>query len=189
MTSIFERLHNGERIDMRSPEYQKVITELHRADTALFKLNRQLPRTAAQAAAWDDLFAGHAPAGVGFMAPLQIDFPKQVRFGRNVFINHHLTMMSIGGITIGNNVQIGPNVTLATDNHDLQNHNILACQPINIQDNAWLGANATILPGVTVGKNAVIAAGAVVTKDVPANTVVAGTPARVIRRLNSEEEG
>lgn len=92
--------------------------------------------------------------------------------------------MSIAGITLGDNVQIGPNVTIATDNHDLKDHYILKCRPVTINNNAWIGANATILPGVTVGENAVIGAGSVVTKDVPANTVVAGNPARVIRTLD-----
>lgn len=106
-----------------------------------------------------------------------------MQFGHGIFINHHLTVMSIAGITIEDNVQIGPNVTLVTDNHDLQHHTILKCQPITIKQNAWLGANVTILSGVTVGKNAIVAAGAVVTKDVPDNTVVAGTPARVLKTL------
>lgn len=180
---VFEKLRRGQKVDMRSPEYRVAIDELHRADTALYQLNHSAPRTADQAQAWDNLFAGHAPQEVGYMAPLQIDFPRQVRFGKGIFINHHLTMMSLGGITIADNVQIGPNVTLVTDNHDLRHHHILQCKPIKLQQNAWIGANALILPGVTVGANAVVAAGAVVTKDVPANTVVAGNPARVIRKL------
>lgn len=183
MSKVFQQLRDGQPIDMRSLQYQEVIHELHRADLALYKLNHTEPRSRQQKMAWNELFDGHAPVGVGVMMPVQIDFPKQMKFGHGVFINHHFTAMAIGGITIGDNVQIGPNVTMATDNHDLVNHHLLKCRPIFIQDNVWIGANATIVPGVTVSKNSVIAAGAVVTRDVPANTVVAGTPARVIRKL------
>lgn len=183
MADVFEKLRRGQKVDMRSSEYRAAIEELHRADSALYQLNHSAPRTESQEKAWENLFAGNAPHGVGYMTPLQIDFPQQVSFGNNIFINHHLTMMSLGGITIADNVQIGPNVTMVTDNHDLRHHQILQCKPINLQENAWIGANALILPGVTIGENAVVAAGAVVTRDVPANVVVAGTPAKVIRKL------
>lgn len=185
MSDVFTKLRAGQPVDMTSPEYRPVISELHRADSALYYLNHTAPRTPAQQAAWQELFDGQAPAGVAYMTPLQIDFPRQMTFGQRIFINHHFTAMSIGGIDLGNDVQIGPNVTMVTDNHDFANHYVLRCQSIKIEDNAWIGANVTIVPGVTVGKNAIIAAGAVVTKDVPANTVVAGTPARVIKHIKS----
>lgn len=183
MNDIFTRIHNSEKVSMLDPEYREVIDELNRADTALFHLNQAEPRTEEQNKAWKDFFDGKAPENVGYFTPIQIDFPKQVTFGKNVFLNHHLTMMSIAGITLGDNVQIGPNVTLATDNHDLQDRYVLECKPITIKNNVWIGTNATILPGVTVGENAVIAAGAVVTKDVPANTIVAGVPAKVVKEI------
>ena len=108
-------------------------------------------------------------------------------FGKNVFINHSFTAMSIGGIELGDNVQIGPHVTIVTDNHDLKNRYVLRCRGVRIGANAWIGAGATIMPGVTVGENAVIAGGAVVTKDVPANAIVGGNPARVIRYIEENE--
>ncbi len=188
MTDIFTRIHNGEKVNMLDPDYKEVVQELHRADTALFHLNHAEPRSEKQSKAWDELFDRKVPENIGYFTPIQIDFPKQVKFGKNVFLNHHLTMMSIAGITLGNNVQIGPNVTLVTDNHDLKNHYILQCKPIVISDNAWIGANVTVLPGVTIGENAVIAAGAVVTKDVPANAIAAGVPAAVIRKLDEEDK-
>ena len=119
--------------------------------------------------------------------PVQIDFPKQMTFGEHVFINHSFTAMSVGGIYLGDRVQIGPHVTIVTDNHDFANRNVLICKPVKIGNGVWIGANVTILPGVTVGENAVIAAGAVVTKDVPANSIVGGNPARVIRMLKNDE--
>lgn len=187
MTNIFEKIRDGQPVDMLSDAYRPAVDELNRADTALFKLNHTQPRTKEQQLAWQDLFEGQASDGVSYMTPIQIDFPHQMTFGKRIFINHHFTAMSIGGITIGNEVQIGPNVTMATDNHDFAHRTILQCQPIVIKDNAWIGANVTIVPGVTVGKNAVIAAGAVVTKDVPDDTIVGGSPARVIKHLESGE--
>ena len=91
--------------------------------------------------------------------------------------------MAIGGIEIGNSVQIGPHVTIVTDNHDLKDRYVLRCRGVRIEDKVWIGAGATIMPGVTVGRNAVIAGGAVVTKDVPENAIVGGNPAKVIRYL------
>ena len=105
-----------------------------------------------------------------------------VKIGKNVIINHSLTCMSRGGIEIEDDVMIGPEVTLLTANHDFADHWVLLCGKIHIKKNAWIGARAVILPGITVGENAVVAAGAVVTKDVEANTVVGGNPARVIRK-------
>ena len=91
----------------------------------------------------------------------------------------------MGGITIEDDVLIGPKVNLITENHPVEpaNRKVLVVKPIVIKRNAWISAGATILPGVTVGENAVVAAGAVVTKDVPANTVVGGIPAKVIKTI------
>ena len=184
MTDIFEKIHNGDPVNMTSPDYRPVADELERADRALYDLNHTKRHTEEQAAAWNALFEGNAPQDVGYFTPLQIDFPKNVHFGKGDFFNHHLTMMSIAGITLGDNVQLGPNVTMVTDNHDLHNHLILRCKPITLEDNVWVGANVTILPGVTIGNNAIIGAASVVTKDIPANSIVVGNPARVIKHLD-----
>ena len=92
-------------------------------------------------------------------------------------------MMSRGGISIEDDVLIAANVQLISNNHDLHDRALLVCKPVRICRNAWIGAGATILPGVMVGENAVVAAGAVVTKDVEPNTIVGGNPARLIRRI------
>ncbi len=120
--------------------------------------------------------------------PFTTDCGKNLKIGENVFINAGCRFQDQGGITIGDGTLIGHNVVLATINHDLdpahRNDNLPA--PIVIGKNVWIGANATVLPGVTIGDNAVIAAGAVVTKDVPADVVVGGVPAKVIRHIEHD---
>ncbi|MBE6018216.1 MAG: sugar O-acetyltransferase [Lachnospiraceae bacterium] len=180
---IFKKLRDGEPVDMMAEEYRPAIRELMRADKALFHLNHAEPGSEEQKEAFNELFDGEKPDDLGILTPTQIDFPKQIIFGKNVFINHSFTAMSIGGIEIGDNVQIGPHVTIVTDNHDLENRYALKCKKVIIGDNVWIGAGVCIMPGVHVGDNAVIAGGAVVTKDVPANSVVGGNPAKVIKML------
>lgn len=117
--------------------------------------------------------------------PFYTNFGRRITLGKNVFINHACSFLDIGGITIEDDVLIGPKVNLITENHSLDpaDRQALLLNPIIIKRNAWIGAAATILPGVTVGENAVVAAGAVVSKDVPANTVVGGIPARHIKNI------
>lgn len=106
-----------------------------------------------------------------------------VTIGRNVIIMPGCLMMSAGGITIDDNAMIAANVQLISNNHDLYERQVITCRPIHIGKHAWIGAGATILPGVTVGDNAVVGAASVVTKDVPADTIVAGNPAKIIKRI------
>ncbi len=117
--------------------------------------------------------------------PFHTDCGKNIKVGKNVFINACCKFQDQGGIEIGNGVLIGHNVTLATLNHDERpdfRQNIYP-KPIKIGDNVWIGSNATILQGVTIGNGAIIGAHAVVTKDVPENTIVAGIPAKIIRKI------
>jgi len=119
-------------------------------------------------------------------APFYTNFGRFTQIGRNVFINHACSFLDMGGITIEDHVLLGPKVNLITENHPLDpaDRRSLICKPIVIKRNAWIGAAATILPGVTVGENAVVAAGAVVAKDVPANTIVGGVPAKIIKAIS-----
>ena len=120
--------------------------------------------------------------------PFYTDCGKNIVVGKNVFINACCKFQDQGGITIGNGVLIGHNVTLATLNHDERpqfRQNIYP-KPIKIGDNVWIGSNATILQGVTIGDGAIIGANAVVTKDVPENTIVAGVPAKIIRKVGEQ---
>jgi acetyltransferase-like isoleucine patch superfamily enzyme len=122
---------------------------------------------------------------VTVFTPLYINCGKYITIGQNVFINFDCTFLALGGITIEDDVLIGPKVSLVTENHPLdpEQRKGLIGKPIRIRKNAWIGANATILPGVTIGENAVVAAGAVVSKDVPDNTIVGGIPAKFIKNV------
>lgn len=117
--------------------------------------------------------------------PFYTNFGQHTQIGKNVFINHACSFLDMGGITIEDDVQIGPRVNLITENHpvDPSRRKDLDLRSILIKRNAWIGAGATILPGVTVGENAIVAAGAVVNRDVPDNTIVGGVPAKVIRAI------
>ena len=117
--------------------------------------------------------------------PFYTDYGKNISVGENVFINSGCCFQDQGGITIGNNVLIGQQVVIATLNHELtasRRANMIPAS-VKIGNNVWIGAHATILAGVTIGDNSVVAAGAVVNKDVPANVVVAGVPAKVIKNI------
>lgn len=117
--------------------------------------------------------------------PFYTNFGRNINLGKNVFINHACSFLDIGGITIEDDVMIGPRVNLTSENHPLDPYDRKTVLPahIHIKRNAWIGAGATILPGITVGENAVVAAGALVNRDVPPNTVVAGVPAKVIKEI------
>ena len=130
---------------------------------------------------------GAVGEGTDIRPPLFVDYGKYIRIGARTFINFNFTALDVAPITIGDDVQIGPNVQLLTPTHPVEpgprRDKLEAAQPITIGNNVWIGGGAIILPGVTVGENSVIGAGAVVTKDVPANVVAVGNPARVIRSI------
>ncbi len=132
-----------------------------------------------------ELFGYRVPQSLRVFPPFYADFGKNITVGENVFINACCHFQDHGGVTIGDGCQIGHNVVFATLNHGLapENRSYTYPAPILLGKNVWVGSNATILQGVTIGDNAVIAAGAVVTKDVAANTVVGGVPARFIKRI------
>lgn len=125
------------------------------------------------------------PVDEGFMLfpPFTTDCGKNINLGKNVFINSGCRFQDQGGIFIGDDVLVGHNVIIATLNHGFkpENRADLIPAPVRIGNKAWIGSGSIILPGITIGENAVVAAGSIVAKDVPANTVVAGNPARILR--------
>ncbi|KMK95201.1 DapH/DapD/GlmU-related protein [Rossellomorea marisflavi] len=122
--------------------------------------------------------------------PFYTDFGKNISIGKDVFFNTGCSFQDRGGIHIGDGSLIGMNVNIATLNHglDMKTRNTTYASPVTIGKSVWIGSGATILPGVTIGDRAVVAAGAVVTKDVPEGTVVAGVPAKVVKTIEEESE-
>jgi acetyltransferase-like isoleucine patch superfamily enzyme len=118
--------------------------------------------------------------------PFNTDCGKNIHIGENVFINSGCKMQDQGGIYIGDDVLIGHNACLLTINHDFDpdSRADMHPAPIHIENKAWLGSNVTVLPGVTIGEGAIVAAGAVVTKDVEAGTIVGGVPAKFIKNVD-----
>ena len=125
----------------------------------------------------------------GLFPPFHTDCGKNIHIGKNVFINMGCKFQDQGGIYLGDGALIGHNVVLATLNHakSPKDRSSMLPAPIRIGKHVWIGSNATVLPGVTIGDGAIVAAGAVVTHDVPENTIVGGVPARILRHLSEEE--
>ena len=182
---IFEKLRSGADVDMASPDYAAAIQHMTDCANICFKINTTAPVPALVRPLEDELFNGRLNPTSYLMPPFQIDYACQMTIGKGVFVNHSLTCMAAGGITIDDGAMIGPNVRIVTDNHDFGNRMVLRCKPVHIGRNAWIGVGAIILSGVTVGENAVVAAGAVVTKDVAPNTIVGGNPAKFIKSISA----
>lgn len=136
-----------------------------------------------------ELIGQQLDARFHLIPPFYTDCGRNIRVGQRVFLNQHCTLYSLAEITIGDDVLIGPNVSLVTSEHPIapsQRTAYLTGRPIVIEQGVWIAAGATIIGGVTVGENSVVAAGSVVTRDVPANTLVGGNPARVIRSIEGD---
>ncbi|MFF8691798.1 DapH/DapD/GlmU-related protein [Streptomyces sp. NPDC015144] len=133
------------------------------------------------------VFGGPLPESVVIYPPFFTEYGLDTTFGENVFVNQGCTFMDKGSIRIGSGVMIAPKVSLITGGHPLplaERRQYLSFAPIVIEDDVWIGTSAVITQGVTIGAGAVVAAGAVVTRDVPAGTMVAGVPARVVKEID-----
>jgi acetyltransferase-like isoleucine patch superfamily enzyme len=181
---IFERLRNGETIPSNNPEAYKLREASFATKKLLVQLNNSSD-TAEIRHLLSQITASEIDESVAVFTPLYINYGKNTKIGKNVFINFDCVFLDLGGITIEDNVLIAPKVSLLSEGHPVSPNERGSLVPghIHIRKNVWIGAGATILPGVTVGENAVVAAGAVVSKDVPANTIVGGIPARHIKNI------
>lgn len=182
-TDIFERLKSGELVPLDDPEFYKVDEVVNR--TLFLSSAMNTARSTGEIREkLSEIIGAHIDQSTVIFAPFYTNFGRFINMGRQVFINHACSFLDMGGITLEDHVLIGPKVNLITENHPLDpaSRRGMVCAPILIRRKAWIGAGATILPGVTVGENAVVAAGAVVSKNVPDNTVVGGIPAKVIKQ-------
>lgn len=183
-TDIFMRLRNGEIIQPTDQQAYKLREASYNTKKLLVQMNNS-----SDPAEIRDLLSqitdSEIDESVAVFTPLYINYGKHTKIGKNVFINFDCTFLDLGGITIEDNVLIAPKVSLLSEGHPVspENRQSLVVGPIHIKKNAWIGANATILPGVTIGQNAIIAAGAVVSKDVPDNAIVGGIPAKILKQL------
>lgn len=180
---IFARLRNGETIMPDDPEIHKLLEASYQVKKQLIQLNTSTEPNEILKILSE--IVGEKLENVAVFTPIYINYGKHLNIGKNVFINFDCTFLTLGGITIEDDVLIGPKVSLITENHPLepQYRKGLIGKSILIKKNAWIGADATILPGVTIGENAVVAAGAVVSQDVPDNVVVGGIPAKIIKTI------
>jgi acetyltransferase-like isoleucine patch superfamily enzyme len=183
---IFERLLAGETILHNDPQMGRLREEPFAVKKLLIQMNNSSDPD--ETIELLSRILDKELQNLAVFTPLYINYGKNIHIGKNVFINFDCTFLALGGIIIEDDVLIGPKVSLITENHPLnpQERKGLTGKSIHIKENAWIGANATILPGVTIGKNAVVAAGAVVSKDVPDNTVVGGIPAKLIKVLEDD---
>lgn len=173
------------RVDMRIPDPENRAENV-RAAQVMYQLNHTMPFTEEYNGLLKELFGENLGQNSYVAAPINGACVSTVKIGNGVFINSNLLAMARGGITIEDGVQIAANVQLISNNHDPYDLSILTCKPVLIKEAAWIGAGATILPGVCVGKHAVVGAASVVTKDVPDYAVVVGNPAKVIKYLDAD---
>ena len=180
--NIFDRMRAGEAIRKDDPEYDKFQEAVARTIRLSVALNTSTDINLVRERL-SEITGTNIDESTTIFPPFYTNFGRFITLGKNVFINHACSFLDMGGITIEDGVMIGPHVNLTSETHPLNpnERETVIPKPILIRRNAWIGAAATILPGVTIGENAVIAAGAVVSRDVPANAVVAGVPAKVVK--------
>lgn len=181
---IFDRMKAGEAIRKDDPEYdkfQQAVAQTIRLSAAL-NASTDIDQVRERLS---EITGTNIDASTIIFPPFYTNFGRFITLGKNVFINHACSFLDMGGITIEDNVMIGPRVNLTSETHPLDPNERETVIPkqIVIRRNAWIGASATILPGVTIGENAIVAAGAVVSRDVPANAIVAGIPAKVVKTI------
>lgn len=174
------------RIDLRQKNDARSAESLRTAK-AVYKFNNTEPYTEESMKAMREIFTGGMGERSFVNAPVFLNIGENIHIGSNVVIMPYFRCMSAGEVFIDDDVRIAMNVSVITNNHDFYERDVLTVKDVHIGRNAWIGAGATILPGVTVGENAIVGAASVVTKDVAPNTVVVGNPAKVIKVLDAEK--
>lgn len=183
-TDVLERMLQGKPIQLDDPEYYVVRNVVAKTIELSAKLNKSTNVEQVRELL-SKIINIKLDNSITVFPPFYTNFGRFITIGKNVFINHACSFLDMGGIVIEDDVLIGPRVNLVTENHPFEpsDRKALVTRSIVIKKNAWLGAGVTILPGVTVGENSIVAAGAVVSKDVPDNVVVGGVPAKYIKAI------
>lgn len=185
---LTERMLKKSVIKNTDPDFNEICEEVENTRRLVCELNNS-PHTDDEARKLlEEIWGQKLDSSVRVFPPFYTAFGKLTKIGKNVFINFGCTFLDQGSITIEDDVFIAPDVKITTEAHPENpegRHNLLI-KPVVIKQNAWIGANAVILPGVIIGKNAIVGAGAVVTKDVEDNAVVAGVPAKFIRKIKEK---
>lgn len=186
---MFDVLHNGE---LYLPDDPAILQEQRERMELLYEYNATRPSQTEERADLLRRMLAEVGEGCYVEPPFYANFGgAHVHFGDHVYVNFHLTAVDDTHIYVGDRTMIGPNVTLASATHPtdpaLRAQGYQYNRPVRIGRNCWIGAGAIVLPGVSIGDNTVIGAGSVVTRDIPANAVAVGNPARVIRRLEKEK--
>lgn len=191
MNDIFSKDLSGEMVSPNESGYDMLIDEIFRTMEKAQELATVSIRDQKRVhELMGEILDKHLPDSTFVLPPLYIDYGKPVTIGERCFIQQCCTFFGRGGIDIGNDVFIGPKVNLITINHDVNPNNRSATygRRIVIEDKVWIGINSTILPGVRIGYGAIVGAGSVVTKDVEPMTVVAGNPARFIKKIEANDK-
>lgn len=179
--SMLERMQAGDLYQADDPAISELATGAHERMAAY---NASAPGDPAARRSLLVALLGEVGDDTELRPPLYIDYGTNIRVGARTFANFGLVALDVAAITIGDDVQIGPNVQLLTPTHPVEpgprRDKWEAAKPITIGDNVWLGGGAIVLPGVSIGDNTVVGAGAVVTKDLPADVIAVGNPAKVI---------
>lgn len=193
----WDRMVSGK---LYNPSRPDVVKKHFKGMSLCEKFNRiPLKRIRAKQRTLEKLIPSAKGKNLGVFAPFYCEYGVNIHVGEECFVNYNCTFLDVSPITLGNGVWVGANVTMATPNHPLiaeerlnadypdGRHDLEFSDPITIKDGCWICSSSTICGGVTIGENSVVAAGSVVTRDVPPNSLVAGVPARVIRQIDSND--
>ncbi|MCV2485057.1 sugar O-acetyltransferase [Flavobacterium sp. SH_e] len=181
---IFKQLLNGETISSSNNQAHRLLEESFATKKMLLLLNNTADPSEIRSIL-SEITNSQIDKSTTVFTPIHINYGKNTKIGKNVFINFDCTFLDLGGITIEDNVLIAPRVNIISEGHPISSQTRKSLVPgaVRIKKNAWIGTAATILSGVTVGENSIVAAGAVVAKDVPDNTIVGGIPAKIIKAI------
>lgn len=190
MNEIFERDLNGEIVSPNDQGYDELIADIFDTMKTATEMNTGYKTPAEVHEYMKRILGKPLDESTTVLPPFYVDYGKPVTIGKRCFIQQCCTFFGRGGITIGDGVFIGPKCNLITINHDVNPDNRSATygRPIVIEDKVWIGINSTILPGVKIGYGSIVGAQSVVTHDVPPMTIVAGNPARIIKKIEINHE-